>query len=156
MTALMNNMFQIAYASSDVERAAHLFREHFGTGAFTIIDPPGDIMRIGLAYAGGTMIEVIQPLNDTTGLYAPWIEGMSGFALRQHHFGMLVDTAADLAAIRSAHVDAGTRVANEGSMPGALDFLYVDTTAALGHYLEYVRLDEGGRDMFSNVEGSPF
>lgn len=156
MTPQLNNVFQIAYATSDVEQAAKLFRERFDTGAFTILDPPGDIMRIGLAYAGTTMYELIQPLNDITGLYAPWIADVEGFAIRHHHLGMLVDTAEDLAAIRTTHVHNGTPVANEGSMPGALDFLYVDTTPLLGHYLEYVRLEEGGRAMFAQVEGSPF
>lgn len=156
MVPQLNNVFQIAYASNDVERAAALFRDRFGTGAFTILDPPGDLMRIGLAYAGEMMIEVIQPLNDPTGLYANWIAGIDGFALRHHHCGILVDTAEELAAIRSTHLAAGSAIATEGSLPGALDFLYVDTTPLLGHYLEYVRLDEGGRMMFAGVEGSTF
>ena len=150
----LNNIFQIAYATSDVEQAAKLFHDRFGTGPFTIFDP--GIMRIGLAYAGTTMYEVIQPLDDTSGLYANWIAGIEGFALRHHHFGILVDTKDELAAVRAAHVDSGTAVAIEGSMTGVLDFLYVDTTASLGHYLEYVLLDEGGRAMFAQVEGSPF
>ncbi|MBB4614320.1 VOC family protein [Novosphingobium taihuense] len=156
MVPQLSNVFQIAYASNDVEVAAKLLRERFGTGPFTILDPPGDLMRIGLAYAGSTMYEIIQPLNDTTGLYADWIAGIEGFALRHHHLGMLVDTADDLAAIRAAHLESGSAIATEGSMPGALDYLYVDTTPLLGHYLEYVRLDEGGRAMFAQVVGSPF
>jgi hypothetical protein len=156
MVPLLNNIFQIAYASNDVERAAALIKDRFGTGSFTIMDPPGDIMRIGLAFAGTTMFEVIQPLNEPTGMYANWIAGIEGFALRHHHIGMLVDSEQELAAIRAAHVDSGTPVVTEGSMPGVLDFLYVDVTPLLGHYLEYIRLEEGGRAMFAGVEGSTF
>lgn len=156
MAPQLNNVFQIAYATGDAERAAALIKDRFGTGPFLIMDPPGGMMRIALAYAGSTMYELIQPLDDTSGLYANWIKGIDGFALRHHHLGMLVDTAEDLAAIRAAHVAAGSAIATEGAIPGALDFLYVDTTAVLGHYLEYVRLDDGGRAMFAQVEGSPF
>lgn len=156
MVPQLNNVFQIAYATNDVEQAATLLRERFGTGAVTILDPPGDLMRIGLAFAGRTMFELIQPINDPVGLYSNWIAHIEGFALRHHHLGILVESREQLASIRQAHVDNGTAVATEGSLPDALDFLYVDTTPQLGHYLEYVRLDAGGRAMFANIEGSIF
>lgn len=155
MVPQLANVFQLAYVTNDVAKAADLFRTRFATGPFTQIEF-GDIMTIGLAFAGRTMIEVIQPINDATGIYSEWIAGIDGFALRQHHYGILVDSVEELAAIRAAHVDSGTPVATEGSMPGSLDFLYVDTVPLLGHYLEYVRLDEGGREMFRGVEGSIF
>ncbi|MDO7833469.1 VOC family protein [Sphingobium sp. HBC34] len=155
MVPQLNTIFQNAYVTNDVEQAAALFKDRFATGAFTIIDFEG-VMRIGLAFAGRTMIELIQPFTDPAGLYAHWIPAGTDFAVRHHHLGLLVDSKEELAAIRAAHVSAGTAVATEGSLPGALDFLYVDTSTQLGHYLEYVRLDEGGRAMFANVEGSIF
>lgn len=153
--AQLDSVFQIAYATNDLENAMRLFRDRFGTGRFTMLDVPADVMRIGLAYAGRMMIELIQPVNDG-GLYSNWIAGTEGFALRHHHFGILADSKAQLTAIRQAHIDAGTTIATEGSMPGALDFLYVDTTADLGHYLEYVRLDPAGVAIFAQIEGSLF
>ncbi|MFC4294993.1 VOC family protein [Novosphingobium tardum] len=153
---LLDRIFQIAYVTNDVAQAEALFREGFGTGSFTRMDPPGGFMRISLAFAQQTMIELIEPIGDTVELYAKWIAGREGFVVRHHHFGMLVDSKAELAAIRAAHVENGTAVAMEGEMPGALDYLYVDTTPALGHFLEYIRLEEGGRAMFAAVEGSTF
>lgn len=155
MVPQLDNIFQIAYVTNDVERSAALFKDRFATGAFSQFAFDG-IMKIGLAFAGRMMIELIQPIDDPTGIYTGWIAGAEGFALRQHHFGILVDSADAMAAIRSVHVDNGTAVATEGSLPGSLDYLYVDTTPLLGHYLEYVRLDEGGRAMFASVEGSIF
>lgn len=155
MIPQLNNIFQIAYATNDVERAAAVFKNRFGTGAFSVFDFDG-VMKLRLAFAGQVMIELIQPINDPTGLYTGWIAGSEAFALRHHHFGVLVNSKDELAAIRAAHVDSGTAVAAEGSMPGSLDFLYVDTTVQLGHYLEYVHLDAAGRAMFASVEGSIF
>lgn len=155
MVPQLNNIFQIAYVTNDLDQAAKLFHEQFATGTFSQFEF-ADVMTIGLAFAGTTMIELIQPINDVTGLYTGWIADCEGFALRQHHYGILVDSSEDLAAIRAAHVARGTSVATEGSLPGSLDFLYIDTVPLLGHYLEYVRLDEGGRAMFASVEGSIF
>lgn len=155
MMPLLNNMFQTAYVTNDVEQAAALFKDRFGTGAFSIIDFDG-VMRIGLAFAGQNMIELVQPISDPAGLYSNWIPADQGFAVRHHHIGLLVDSTEEMAAIRAAHVEAGTAVAIEGALPGSLDFLYMDTAAQLGHYLEYVRLEEGGRAMFAAVEGSIF
>lgn len=155
MVPQLNNIFQIAYVTNDVERAAAVFKDRFGTGAFSRIEF-GDFVKLGLAFAGPMMIELIQPINDPTGLYSGWIAGSETFALRHHHFGVLVGSKDELAAIRAAHVNSGTAVAAEGSLPGSLDYLYVDTTAQLGHYVEYVRLDAGGRAMFTAVEGSIF
>lgn len=153
---LLDRIFQIAYVTNDVGRAEALFRERFGTGAFSRMDPPGGFMRISLAFAQQTMIELIEPVGDAVELYANWIAGRQDFVVRHHHFGMLVDSKAELSAIRAAHVESGTAIAMEGEMPGALDYLYVDTTQSLGHYLEYIRLEEGGRAMFAGVEGSTF
>ncbi len=156
MIAQFENLFQIAYVTNDIARASALFKDRFGTGAFKVIDTPDSPVRIALAFAGRTMLELIHPLDDTIPLYADWIAGIEGFALRHHHFGLLVETKAELAAIRAAHVNAGTGIPLEGDIPGALDYLYADTAPELGHYLEYIRLDAGGRAMFAGVEGTIF
>jgi hypothetical protein len=44
----------------------------------------------------------------------------------------------------------------EDDLPGFMAHLYADTTADLGHYLEYIRLYDGGRTMFASVPDSPF
>lgn len=153
----LNNCFQIAYVTNDIDQAADLFRDRYGTGDFQFMrELPGGQIQIALAFAGDMMIELIQPINDTLGVYANWIAGERGFAVRHHHFGLLVNSKDELAAIRAAHAERGLTVVMEGEMPGMLDFLYVDTTAELGHYLEYVLLDAGGRAMFASIPGSPF
>lgn len=155
MTGLLDNAFQQGYVTNDLEQAAALFAQRFRTGAFTFHTFDG-VMRIALAFAGKTMIELIEPITDPAGLYDHWIDRSGGFAVRHHHIGMLVDSQEQMGTIRAAHVADGTAVAAEGAMPGALDFLYVDTSRQLGHYLEYVWLDAGGRAMFGQVEGSIF
>lgn len=156
MVPQLNKIFQIAYVTNDIEHGCTLFKDRFGTANFTIMEPPGGFMRIALAFAGEKMIELIQPLNDLTGLYADWIAGAAEFVVRHHHFGLLADSREELAAIRAAHVEAGAALSLEGTMEGVLDYLYVDTTPQLGHYLEYIRLEAGGLAMFAGLEGSIF
>ncbi len=156
-TPLMKNVFQLAYVTSDLDAAAAVFRDSYGAGEFLFMrDLPGATTDIALAYAGDMMIELLQPVGGVADFYSTWIKGMNGLALRHHHYGMLVDTKAELAEIKSAYSNRKVGFPLEGEMPGALDYLYADTTAELGHYLEYIRLDEGGRQMFAGVPGSPF
>ena len=38
-----------------------------------------------------------------------------------------------------------------GKVEGALQYLYVDRRADLGHFVEYIHLAEGGRALFASV-----
>lgn len=156
--ALLSHAFQLAYVTNDVDRAAALFRERYGTGAFQIMRdvPDGDTsLVLGLGYAGRTNIELIAPAVGGRALYVDWIADASDFVVRFHHVGLLIEDDAGWGAMRAAIVANGSPIAMEGSMPGAVDYLYADTVSELGHYLEYVRLHEGGRAMFSSVPGFP-
>jgi hypothetical protein len=154
--ALLSGLFQLAYVTNNLEAAAARFRDQYGTGEFLFMrDLPGPI-ALALAYAGDTMIELIEPGPGGPPLYSDWIAGMEGVALRHHHCGFLIDGDSEWTAVRSRFVEQGNVIPMEGQMPGALDYLYADTTADLGHYLEYIRLYEGGRQLFASVPGSPF
>jgi Glyoxalase/Bleomycin resistance protein/Dioxygenase superfamily len=157
MSALLNGVFQLAYVTNDLDEAAACLRGRYGTGEFAFFrDLPGSVMEIGLAYAGDMMVELIEPKTGAPELYSRWIENREGLVVRHHHYGMLIDSADEWEAMRSAYVARGTEIALEGDVPEFLAYLYADTTADLGHYLEYVRLYGGGRAMFASVPGSPF
>jgi len=157
--ALLDGIFQIAYVTNDSDRAAALLKERYGAGDFYFMrDIPNEAgaMTIALAYAGSMNIELIQPSASGPALYSDWIKDAGGFALRHHHYGMLINDEAGWQAMRARVIELGAAIPMEGAVPGGLDYLYADTTADLGHYLEYIRLYEGGREMFRAVPGSPF
>jgi hypothetical protein len=157
MPALLNRLFQLAYVTNDLNAASVCLRERYGTGEFAFFrNLPGSVMEIALAYAGDTMIELIEPKSGAPALYSGWIDNREGLVIRHHHYGMLIDNAKEWDAMRSAFVRRNTTIMMEDDLPDFMAYLYADTTADLGHYLEYIRLYDGGRAMFASVPGSPF
>lgn len=136
--------FQHGYVTTDLEQATERFSRHLGIERFAISewtltpDSPGGPMsiraRIGFAYVDELMIEVIQPLGGDEGIYAAALPEQ-GFGLAFHHFGYAVDGAVDWAAFRAQLADADVLFESRA----ATSYLYVDTRAALGHFLEYVQ-----------------
>lgn len=159
---LLASPFQLGYVTTDLEAAIARMTDRFGAGEFvTLPDQDDTAPRIAIGYAGTMMIELIQPRTTSGDLYSDWLTtSVSGdpgeVVVRLHHVGMLVDTTEELAALRARHVELGDRIAAEGDTPGFVGFLYADTVAELGHYLEYVRPDTGVRELFATVPGSTF
>ena len=156
-TPQMRNVFQIAYVTNDLERAAGVLRDQYGCGdAHYMRNLPGALTDIALCFAGNTNYEMLEPLNASGDFYSDWIAGETDFVMRFHHLGMIVETKEELDAIQAAHVRHGHEFPLVSSMPGVLDVFYADTRASLGHYLEYFHLQEAGWDMFKAVPGCPF
>ncbi len=155
---LLENAFQLAYVTNDIDRAVETFTSRYGVGAFHIMrdTPDGDgTVHIALGYAGRTNIELIEPGTNGRALYADWIADATGFVCRFHHVGLLIEDAADWDTMRHSIVQNGSAIVMEGEVPDFAAYLYTDTVAELGHYLEYVRLGAHGQAMFSGVPGFP-
>ena len=156
---LLESIFQTAYVTNDLDHAAAVFAERYGVGEFYFMRDiqNGDwSMSIALAYAGTMNVELIQPGAVGHPLYADWIAGAKDFTLRHHHYGILVDDKAAWDLRRDRFGVLGCGIPMEGEIPDFMAYLYADTTADLGHYVEYIRLFDGGRQMFAAVPGSPF
>ncbi len=155
---LFQNAFQLAYVTNDIDRAVEMFTSRYGVGGFHIMrdtpDADGKI-HVALGYAGKTNIELIQPGENGRALYADWIADATSFVCRFHHVGLLIDEAADWDAMRQRVVENGSAIVMEGEVPDFAAYLYADTVAELGHYLEYVRLGAHGQAMFAGVPGFP-
>lgn len=153
---LIANAWQIAYVTNDLDRAVHLLRNDYGAGEFLVLRQlPGALTDIALAWCGETMIELLYPLAASGDFYSDHIAGASGFVLRHHHMGMLVERREEMDDIRARHAKLGHAIPLEGENPGAIQYLYADCRPTLGHYLEYIRLEEEGRALFAAVPGSP-
>lgn len=157
---LFRNAWQTAYVTNDLDRAMDLMRIDYGTGEFLVMrEMPGALADIALAYSGVTMIQLLCPLADGGDIYSDHLadapQAGGAFVLRHHHFGMLIDTREEMDHIRGRHLDLGNAIALEGESPGAVQYIYADCRKMLGHYLEYIRLEDAGRELFASVPGSP-
>lgn len=151
----MQNIFQIAYVTNDIDRAGAVLHDQFGCGDVHVMrDLPNALTDIGLCFSGTTNYELLEPLNPSGDFYSDWVAGAEGFVMRFHHLGMLVDSKEELAKIRDSLLANGYSLPLDASMPGHLDVLYADARSSLGHYLEYIFLEEGGRQMFASVPGN--
>ena len=141
---------QIAYVTTDLDRALAVWRDQFDVPAFYVFanDTPGLVsshsyqLRIALANVGGTEIELIEPLHGTAPLFADVLPGDGSFAIRFHHVAMriggaLADFEAHMASLDAAHHP----VVWSGCMGDVMRYAYTDERAMLGHYVEHVWFD---------------
>ena len=123
--------------------------------------PPVSFMssmaRVSFSSCVTSQMLMLQPLAQSGDFYSDYIAGCDGFVIKHHHFGMLLDSREAMAETRAAHVGQGNAIVYEGGETGAaVQYLYADCRGTMGHYLEYLRLEEGGRQMFAAIPGSPF
>jgi catechol 2,3-dioxygenase-like lactoylglutathione lyase family enzyme len=139
---------QVAWVTDDIAATESLLRDQFGSGAWTRIPDvhfgpetctfrgaPADFtVHVSLAYAGDLQLELIQPVSGTS-IYTEFLEhNRPGL----HHVCFEVD---DLAAARARAEAAGLAVVQAGSMmDGAMEFAYVDGSAAGAPYVELARI----------------
>jgi Glyoxalase/Bleomycin resistance protein/Dioxygenase superfamily len=154
---LMKDVFQIAYVTNDLDRAVKVMRRDHGWGEFLVLDEmPGALNHIALAFSGETMIELIKPIAASSDFYSDHLGQPDSLTIKHHHFGILIDSREQMASLSARHKALGHAIPLEGEAEGVVQYLYADCRPTLGHFLEYIRLDERGRQMFAAVPGSPF
>jgi hypothetical protein len=153
----LGQIFQLAYVTTDLAPTIEYFSFNYGVAQFKIIrgmefrHDSGFMVRadLALAYAGNMMIECIQPLDRAFAFYSDRLPA-TGFAMQFHHLGMLLHTAQEFDQVGEALRLQGASVPYAGSFHG-VSFLYVDTWAELGHYLEYIHLSGPARHFWDDV-----
>ena len=143
---------QIAYVTSNLDRALAVWRDEYDVPAFYVFtnDGPGlesshpFRMRIALANVGGTEIELIEPLDGTAPLHAEALPTDGSFAIRFHHVAMRIEGAlADFEAHVASLDPVRHPVVWSGGMGDIMRFAYTDERQTLGHYVEHVWFDPG-------------
>lgn len=153
MGHLFSGFFQLGYVTRDLDAAIAAYRARFGPIEFLINEPVGidgaaaPTRRIAMAYIDDVMTELIEPDPAQQTIYDEALPAEPG-VIRLHHLGYLID---DHQAMLQRLGALGYAVPLHGSLPGALDYSYADTRAELGHFSEFIRLDEGGRAFFEAV-----
>lgn len=141
---VLGQAFQTAYVTTDMDRALSVFDQRFGVKQFlrsgrrTIpLETGGQMtMDIALAWMGDSMLEIIHPLADNVAVYADWLP-KEGFGLRFHHVGVRLNSMQEwqqmLQEIRTRDHEICFQLTASNTKA-----LYIDTAAALGHYVEYL------------------
>ena len=147
-----NDHFQIAYATNDLDRACGVFRERFGIKEYRRLEggfPEGGHIRIELAWAGGTMYELIRAEGAGSAFYNVGLSPAS-FAIRHHHLGYFVYDQEGWDALMKEIEQGGWRVAFRTAAEGFLQACYIEVPE-LGHYLEYLFPEAAGIEFFEAV-----
>lgn len=153
MKNFFSGFFQLGYVARDLDAAIARYRERFGEVEFLVNEPQpingkaAPTKRIGLTWIDDVMIELIEPDPAQQTIYDDAVPADPG-AITLHHFGYLID---DHDAMLQRCRDMGYEIPMEGRMPGALGYIYADSRAELGHFVEFITLEEGGRQFFGAV-----
>ena len=151
--SLLGGFFQLGYVTRNLDAAIARFKTRFGPADFQIIQGSPEYphtKRIALSWIGETMTEIIEPDPAVPSLYVEGLPSTGDGEIRFHHIGCLTQD----------HSQTMRRLKSEGyatpmvlSYGDVLDCVYADARSQLGHYVEYIRLGDEGRQWFTSVPG---
>ena len=159
--SLFNGFFQLGYVTRDAQAAVAQFQKQYQTMEFmdvpivvpaNVAKPP--VNRMALGYLDELMIEIVEVDASQSSIFLDALPPAAG-DLRLHHLGYRID---DFAATLRRAAAAGYAVPLQGSVPELGDYAYADTRTHLGHYCEYICLNENGKRWFDavpRVRGKP-
>ncbi|MFK7828593.1 MAG: VOC family protein [Congregibacter sp.] len=146
----METVYQMAFLVEDLSAAAQYWSKR-GAGPFyafenfeftSMLHPKGAAspkLSILLGYCGDVMIELMQVIEDSTGLFStPALPA-------PHHVALLVD---DIDGYMSAHKD-NTELALHALFPTGTPIAMLDTRAETGMLTELVTLDSAVEGMLT-------
>ena len=145
--------FQVAYATSDPDRAWARFAERYGIRHFATLEgqlPAGGQMRVDLAWVGTVMYELMHASGPGSAIYMDRLPAGPDFAIRHHHLGYLIDGEAAWQGLMEQVSASGHRLAHLSENTGFMTSCFVDAPE-LGHYLEYIRPEPAGAEFLANV-----
>jgi hypothetical protein len=152
---------QIAYVTSDLDRALLAFRDLQGlanTAAFRSYrfqTGPGReaCIDFALGYLGDIQLEIIQPLDGDVGIYEEALAD-SDFSIRFHHVCKVFDTEDQFDRAMAKLEAEGTDfpiVVQQSASPDTSKVRYADHRSMLGHYIEYAFFDEQTRAWMASM-----
>lgn len=107
-------------------------------------------MRVALGYCGDQQIELIAQLDDQPSPYKEWLDRHSTIPKGGlfHHYFLL---GGDYDETMAAYARHGGNCAFTAVMPNGGRLAYMDTTAQLGHYVEFVDRNDDWLAMFARM-----
>lgn len=138
---LLENHYQNAYVTRDIEKALDIFRTRYGVpdakyfqAETEVWTPNGTgiaVNKIAFIWIGTLQYELIEPVSGPVEIYRDALPEQS---LRFHHICMRsFDWDATLAEVERQ----GLTIVYRGDTASGLKFIYADARDSLGHYLEF-------------------
>lgn len=147
--------FQMAYVTTDLDRACALFTERLGVRAFAPLGGPmaaGGQLQARFAWVGTLMYEIICASGPGAEIYREGLPADGRFAIRHHHLGFLVHDRAQFDAALAAALGHGWTVPYRSS--NALVEACFVRVPELEHFLEYLLPTPAGLEFFAGVPRS--
>lgn len=150
------NLFQMSYITRDLDAAMTHAREQMGVQHFDTTDADVEVLSYGklrplkiraaFANIGRNQFEIIEPVSGAIEIYTDEVD-LSKHILNFHHIAIAVrgtidDWRALLAEVRASGDEFAFLLPVEPSDDDKFCFCYVDTRKRLGHYTEYLWVDE--------------
>lgn len=144
---LEGQVYQNAYVTRDIDQAVKEFTaraEARSTIQFeatsevlTAAGPGSQTIKMAFIWVGDFQYELIEPVREAVPLFSGWLP--EGDGPRFHHSCARVD---DWDSFRRRAAQAPYPVVFEGGGESGLKFLFLDTRALLGHYMEYTWMSD--------------
>ncbi|MCX7676584.1 MAG: hypothetical protein N2Z59_04305 [Alteraurantiacibacter sp.] len=145
-----------AWVTSDLERAVKVFTTRYGLHDFQYLEsdsPQGGHIRVGFAWAGGQILEVIEAKGAEYAFYNEMLPDDGDFAIRFHHLGFIIHDDKGWTLLEEELKQGGWEVPLATLEHNFIDAYYIKAPE-LGHYLEYVRPFEAGNHFYNTVPAS--
>ena len=143
---LLDNHYQNAYVTPDIEKALDIFRTRYGVqnpryfqAETEVWTPNGSgiaVNKIAFIWIGKLQYELIEPVSGPVAMYQ---EAVPKQGLRFHHICMRsFDWDATLAEVERQKLP----IVYRGDSSSGLKFIYADARETLGHYLEFTNMPD--------------
>ena len=110
---LLAEHFQMAYVTTDMERALDLFKTRFGIQRFSRLEgqlTAGGNIRAEFAWVGTIMYELICASGPGSDLYMDRLPRRDGFHIKHHHLGFLLRSREEWDAVLAKAGESGWSV----------------------------------------------
>ena len=139
---------QLAYVTTDLERAVSVFRDDQGVREFATFDSlqlptvggGQAVINWELTYVGDLHFDVVQLVSGEVDVYRVLLpERSDQFVLRGHHIASQLDSTDEYDAAMAGQRRRDHRIALEASFGTRF---YADAYDLLGHYQEHLLIDD--------------
>ena len=157
------DLFQMSYITRDLDAAMEHCRKELGVEHFDTSDSEVEVLcfgqvrqlaiRAAFANIGRHQLELIQPVSGAVEIYTDEVD-LDAHIINYHHIAIAVRGPHDewlklLDEVRASGDDFAYLFPAVPSPDDKVCFCYVDTRKRVGHYTEYLWIDEAIRPMMA-------
>lgn len=154
--ARYGDLFQMSYITRDLDAAMAHCKQELGIAEFATSDSEVEVLSFGkmrplkiraaFANIGRHQFELIEPVSGAVEIYTDEVD-LSKHIINYHHIAIAVRGGIDkwmelLAEVRASGDEFAFLFPAEPTPDDKVCFCYVDTRKRLGHYTEYLWVDE--------------